>query len=1447
MEPEMAQGSTSEASLEVDVIAMPAIRLPPLPGASAPPLPEPLELLESPPTLPTDTTTDLRDENPEPLVPLTSNSDPPSAGSEDEVVSDNGPDEGASTSVLPNDEIATDTVDDGATDTPTEADAASNDWTEYEGDTLQADDTSRDVPSEPTLEGSYFAEQTEPAPESPDFDVDGPTEPAPENTDIEPALEEGNPGAWSDDPALGDTESTTEWAAAPGIDAINAKDPPTEENGDESQWATDETGACLDVPEAPNDTLGDNYGGQVVANETEWVDRAADQADAYPDPAADGVADEWPNPEPDAVSNDVDNSQLWPGQENIDEGQAFSAMDEAASPEDTLNEAPGWSSLDPNGSWANEPGRAVGWSSFHPDSTWADEASAPPLAPVEPTASMPTDFAGTRNRPGSAKKVLTRVEMIKYAKDFAAAERLGAGKSFFKTTMKDIAELGVGLQLYFLFTKYMGLCFVVMSVLALPALVMHASARGIDTQMIDPMRLGVLTIANEGVNSTANATTEWCAGNPFTDDPHTVSYLITACDVLYSLTFAGFMWFFKITANQVIARNAEAITPAKYAVYVRGLPPSATQESILQHFNARYDPTTERKEYPMKLGCWGRPRAPKVQADLTRGGRLAKPVDSTEHLSHPHEMYLRTYVAEVSIAHPTGGLLRTFLAMEYLTAKAAELNDILKTLQMLPATDAANRAEITTKIEAQLEKVTDTLEKKTSKLKELRENRANNLTDCDCAFVVFNSVEAQRRCLRDYRTSQYSLARRFQPKELRFQGTHALWVQQAPEPSNIIWENLEVPVRERRLRRYLTNFVTFLLLLVSCAVISLAQSAQATFAGGSIPNFCTEALPAVFTGNYSIISTLKWQLYWDQYPNTTCPTGSYYISYTNNVVVPQTKVGNATQCVTNRCISAIASLDTTCSTLPCFLPALKDDKTRPCTTYKASDLLKCYCEPALERAISLYGWLDGPKKMYNYQLPCQEYLANYIRKNASLFLAAATVIVVNLVLQTILRAFADFERHVSESERASAMVLKLFFAQLLNTGIIVLLVNANLSNVPLPSTLREVLNGKFDDFVRQWYISVGVGISTTMIINAVSPQIGPILQTFVIRPLTRSRALKAAVTQKQMNDLFAGPSFDISLRYPLVLNTVFVTMMYCGGIPVLLPVAALACLVMHLLDKLTIMKLYSVRTAYDEALGELSQAMLPFALLLHLGFSTWMYGNSMFLQSGLLNVSWVLREFGVQSNSTNANDLYGELQAAVSEYDPLGSAGLSSKIWRLNVFPIFLFFVIALVLFFLSQFFGAILWPILEKPLYWLANGIANSCSSTLKKTLMHSKRKYSSETPLVSQYPDFTGEYQVHATSKAVDVAKGYELQENGILVRKWTVDTDVRNKGDRMLTWEAMAAPVKTYSIHANPKYQNAMIELSHARERVGNEDAAESEQEKHVRKPKKPSGSSTVVPVE
>lgn len=52
---------------------------------------------------------------------------------------------------------------------------------------------------------------------------------------------------------------------------------------------------------------------------------------------------------------------------------------------------------------------------------------------------------------------------------------------------------------------------------------------------------------------------------------------------------------------------------------------------------------------------------------------------------------------------------------------------------------------------------------------------------------------------------------------------YALRIVRAPEPSDIIWENLECSDGTRILRKSITAFITFILLVVSFIIIYLAQ------------------------------------------------------------------------------------------------------------------------------------------------------------------------------------------------------------------------------------------------------------------------------------------------------------------------------------------------------------------------------------------------------------------------------------------------------------------------------------------------------------------------------------------------------------------------------------------------------------------------------------------------
>ncbi|GLE09353.1 hypothetical protein PINS_up020962 [Pythium insidiosum] len=81
---------------------------------------------------------------------------------------------------------------------------------------------------------------------------------------------------------------------------------------------------------------------------------------------------------------------------------------------------------------------------------------------------------------------------------------------------------------------------------------------------------------------------------------------------------------------------------------------------------------------------------------------------------------------------------------------------------------------------------------------------------------------------------------------------------------------------------------------------------------------------------------------------------------------------------------------------------------------------------------------------------------------------------------------------------------------------------------------------------------------------------------------------------------------------------------------------------------------------------------------------------------------------------------------------------------------------------------------------------------------------------PLV--LPEFTDYYRKTVPRRFEPDGKlGFERNEQGELIRVWKEETIVhgirRVPGERMRTWEAMQAPVKSYAIEMNDKYKLAV----------------------------------------
>ncbi|GAB9475722.1 hypothetical protein Gpo141_00012806 [Globisporangium polare] len=1089
--------------------------------------------------------------------------------------------------------------------------------------------------------------------------------------------------------------------------------------------------------------------------------------------------------------------------------------------------------------------------------------------------------------------------MAKHAKSLSRSSRLGAGtKTAYQASMADIGALGIGLQLYFMLTKYLSFAFLIMGMIALPTIILNDYGHGITSKMSDPLQLAYASLGNEGVNDAFASDPKLCLpmGNidcnwttvdtPFTTDPVKVSWIITISDCLYSIFFLFFYGFIRVKATQAIeTHRTENLTPAKYAVCVRGLPKDATEEEILRHFNNLYDLTKDEEYSPLWFGCcWGRRK--RVKHSQSKKAVNRSVVSNLDHLaitkSINKKLYLGTWIAEVSVGHPTGGLLRAFLSMEALTQSIAETRTLISTLneekRQSPSTFKPRDEKLIQSSQKRLDKLILELEKKKSKIKELEQatpekarkkaieaaqpftgskkeiarakmnaaakaaktaatntQRAFDWEACDCAFVVFNNQESRRRCLQDYRKSIFKLPRKFQPKLLRFRdGRFPLIVVPAPEPSNILWENLEVTDRGRFYRRSLTYLVTLFLLFVSAMIISAAQSAQQQFADKlPISGLCETKLPQVFYGSpaYNEKKT-RWKLAWDA--SAQCSAGSasetrYHIAYENGIVnafnfsnpVVVSDPANAPQ----RCVDPCVSEDSNevCSTLPCFDKDLQEDG-ESCETYLASHVLYCYCSTALADSITNFGYVDGPKMLWRDYIPCHGYIKDYAKKNGFIVMAAAVVILINVLMDAILRAFADFERHYSESSKASGIAIKLFAAQFLNTAIVVLLVNASLGLKGVP-VINELLKGKYRDFERDWYPTVGMGITTTMLINAFMPQIQLFIQMFVVSPCKRELQRRRIRTQDQMNKLYAGPAFDISSRYPTLLNSVFVTMVFCGGSPILLFIAAVSAAGTYWFDKLSIVHLYSVKTAYDEELGEVALSLLPWTLVLHLAFSTWMYGNPQLMKSHLLDIAWVLRNFGMKSilseNPGASNEvLYEKFLEKSSSIDVMGKYGFIVKVLRSDVMLVFLFFVGAVLVILLSTVWLQVFWPVITKTLTIVYRSIclsifrsSDSPDITAREDNEDARAKNKKRPVVIPEYTDYFRKSVPNTFRPDTDL--GFERNEDGELIRKWQENYSYRGVkrvvGQPMRTWEAMqAASTRSYAIETNEKYQLAVAEI-------------------------------------
>lgn len=350
----------------------------------------------------------------------------------------------------------------------------------------------------------------------------------------------------------------------------------------------------------------------------------------------------------------------------------------------------------------------------------------------------------------------------------------------------------------------------------------------------------------------------------------------------------------------------------------------------------------------------------------------------------------------------------------------------------------------------------------------------------------------------------------------------------APEPSDIIWENREVTNEFRRKRTRTVWFFISILMLISASCI-------------------------YFFTYYSISLKLR-------YPITDCKDNHKRFEGKDKLYEEKAFY----EFLVNEHLKKRDKPTTYKNTMQCFCRKHRDDDifTIFGYTYKEKTL-----GALLENKMYSYTYND---KKYEMKF-CKMYfrdmlLGEYMGKAVSYI-----IIFANWIMKTYTIQLITSIRHDTYSGRLSNTMIAVFIAQFFNTGILLLLMNANMTEHSPYFITRWIKSGKFSDYSPLWYSEIGGKIVKAMKLNAYMPFLS-LLATHREPKKARKADQKDVKVHKETTpggidyrtkktslagykQLYSGGDYFLDFKYSNVLNIVFVTMLYGLGLPILFPIA----------------------------------------------------------------------------------------------------------------------------------------------------------------------------------------------------------------------------------------------------------------------------------------------------
>eukprot|EP01138_Halocafeteria_seosinensis_P001604 gb/GECG01001643.1/.p1 GENE.gb/GECG01001643.1/~~gb/GECG01001643.1/.p1 ORF type:complete len:1298 (+),score=138.22 gb/GECG01001643.1/:1-3894(+) len=422
------------------------------------------------------------------------------------------------------------------------------------------------------------------------------------------------------------------------------------------------------------------------------------------------------------------------------------------------------------------------------------------------------------------------------------------------------------------------------------------------------------------------------------------------------------------------------------------------------------------------------------------------------------------------------------------------------------------------------------------------------------AFVTFQRKIAADKTRELYPGNIVAFLR--QPPHLRFEEKRVR-IKDAPPPDLVEWHNYRYGYLSRLSRRTVTLIVSFIILVASFVISYYASVLQDELAG-SRGQICTDV--------YSAFSNAI------EAPNKTLP-----------LYDPKGRFDNSTM---KTCFCQLINFDSTI-------------KERGIEETKATKDAK-FCRDEFCLAVLLSSRIvDTGSRMS--KADCNDWFTSYIAENAILVGAALLVLLMNVVLKTVLSALSIFEKHHSATSRLRSVTWRLFVLMYINTAVVTILVYADFVRIPFVNVESNI---NYNDFTPDWYVFVGTGLLVTMSAYVLAAQVVPVSKA--VRTWYRRKA-EGAPSQDDLNERYLGPSLDWKSRYSYLINVVFVTMTYGGGMPMMFWFGFGSFFVCYWVDKYMFCNIYRTPPRHDTGLLKRMSSMIPGAIVIHAAVSAWMY------------------------------------------------------------------------------------------------------------------------------------------------------------------------------------------------------------------------------------------------